>query len=451
MSRALSRALWVALAATGCGGPASPSPALPTAPPPTTSAAPSAEPRAEPGTGAAAAPATTDPVLAEDLRRTFVEVSQARQLSVRAPVAGRRLDRDEVLRLIVAKAEREVPRSIMEAQGELLRAFGLTPPDYPFVDGIYELIQKNVAGFYDEEAKTLFLLDDLPTLGDRETLAHELEHALQDQHYDLDGLLRYRPGDSDRVTAGHALCEGDAMSTMFDVTVGSAFQLDADQLRIAMVASVALSESGAATPRVLQAALVAPYVDGFRMVQALRSRGGWAAVDRAFLRLPASTEQLLHLDKYDENEQAIAVSTPLPPSGDGWKTEDADVLGEQGLRMIFEQWSRTARAAEAAAGWGGDRYLVASRSRGQSRELAVAWHMVFDSSADADEAEAVLVRQQPEDCRERGDLGPLAYLRRGAALVLVAGPFRRDGEGRLASASDCAAAKSWAKRVLGAP
>ena len=57
----------------------------------------------------------------------------------------------------------------------------------------------------------------------------------------------------------------------------------------------------------LQSSLTAPYVDGFALVQELRRRGGWPAVDKALKSLPATTEQLLHLDKLDAREAALAV------------------------------------------------------------------------------------------------------------------------------------------------
>ena len=347
-----------------------------------------------------------------------------------------------------AKAERDIPKGVLDAQGDLLRALGLMPADYDFVGGIYALLERNVAGFYDEDSDTMFLLDDLG-MADRETLVHELEHALQDQHFDLDRLVGYTPGESDRVTATHAIAEGDAMSTMFEVMNGNAFLIDASALRFMMVASVAIAEGGQATPRVLQASLVAPYVDGYRFVQALRKQGGWTAVNEAFRKPPASTEQLLHLDKYAAREPPIVVAKPAPPLGDGWTDKDTDVLGEQGLRMVFEQWGRVAEAAEAAAGWGGDRYRVMERPHPDGGvAVAASWLVVFDDEAEAKEAEALMRGEHAKACTEREIVGPFAYRRRGAAIAMVAGPFqKKDGVAR-ASAGDCKGASAWLDAIL---
>jgi hypothetical protein len=272
-------------------------------------------------------------------------------------------------------------------------------------------------------------------------------HALQDQHHDLNGRIKYTPGDSDRVTAAHALAEGEAMSAMLDVTVGSAFRIDNDAMRMSMVASVALSESGGETPRVLQAALVAPYVDGFAFVQALRERHGWPGVDRAWDKLPASTEQLLHVDKYEAGEAPLKV--PEPPLPEGFRKDDADVLGEQGLRMTFEQWTIRERAALAAAGWGGDRYVVGRKSTSDGAEIAIAWHIRFDKATDAVEAAREARRALPKPCEERAALGPIAWQQRGDAIAFVVGPYLRKGE-RFESRSTCTAARPWLTRVLDA-
>jgi hypothetical protein len=395
-----------------------------------------------------------DPALNRTIRRTLMEVAGRRELLVKRDVVGKRLARDEVLERIMAKTQRDLPKGLLEAQGDLLRAFGLLPADYRFVDGIYELIQRNVAGFYDEDVNTMFLLDDLGA-ADRETLVHELEHALQDQHFDLGKLIKYTPGDSDRVTAAHAIAEGDAMSTMFDITMGDAFMMSPRALRFAMVASVAIMEGGQATPRVLQASLIAPYVDGFRFVQALRQSGGWRAVNEAFRKPPASTEQLLHLDKYEAREPPIVLPKPPAPhpggktAGEGFRERDSDVLGEQGLRMIFEQWGRVADAEQAAAGWGGDRYRVFTRDLDDgSSMVAVAWLIAFDDEQQAREAARFMSDAHPDACKERKDRGPFAWAQRGDRLALVAGPFHKKDGAASASGGDCKAATAWLDATL---
>lgn len=426
------------LLSCACGEPAS----AVKAPVPTTTATPKA------GVSAPRAPAPDS--LALEIAEMLGQVAKARSLAPKTAVRGERLDRDAVIQLIMAKTEKELPEGVLEAQGEMLRGFGLIEPDYAFVDGIYELIQQNLAGFYDQHVDKMFILDDLPKAAIAETLAHELVHALQDQHFDLAPLLEYRPGDSDRVTAGHALAEGDAMSAMFDLSMGDARKMTVTKLRLAMVASVAFSPTGNRTPRVLQASLIAPYIDGFRFVQELRERGGWKAVDDAYKNLPVSTEQLLHVDKYLAQEKPLTVAEPALPTG--FVRQDHDVLGEQGLRMVFEQWTTNETAATAAEGWGGDRFSVGKRPHPDGGyEWAAAWLIRFDSADHAREAAAVMRAKHGPGCVARTDLGPLAWKHRGADLAIVVGPFRKAEDGSLTSGATCPAASSWLTGALGSP
>ncbi|HZO12576.1 MAG TPA: hypothetical protein VFB62_04940 [Polyangiaceae bacterium] len=431
------RALALALCVSACGA----APEAKPAPPPTLAAAPRPKPAPAPQIN------PEEEALTRAIQLMLQRVAAARKLPAKRAVAARVLDREAVIERIIEKSERDLPKGVLEAQGELLRALELVPRDYDFVAGIYELIEKNVAGLYDPDGAVMILLDDLSLPLVEQTLAHELVHALQDQHFDLDALIKYSAGDTDRVTAAHALAEGDATSAMLDITMGSAFRIDVNQMRMLLVASVAMSESGAETPRVLQGALVAPYVDGFAFVQAIRARDDWGGVDRAWKRLPKSTEQLLHIDKYEADEPAVHVPDPPFPD-EGFRKDDADVLGEQGLRLTLEQWTIRDRAAAAAAGWGGDRYLVARKPTPDGTESAVAWHIRFDSAKEAAEAATEIRRALPKDCVERATLGPIAWQRRGDGIAITAGPYLRNRASELTSRSTCKAARAWTTRVL---
>jgi hypothetical protein len=409
------------------------------APPPHVDLPPLPTPELEP-------PSPGKPETPDAIAQMLARVSMARGLAAKQPVQVRHVSRAEAIAHIIAKTEREMPRAALEGQGELLRAMGLVPPEYDFVGGIFTLLRNNIAGFYDQHEKSMFLLDDLSKTGDEETLAHELAHALQDQHYDLVGMLRYQQGAADSIGAIHSLCEGDATAATVATLYGDGVQIDADQLRMAMVAGVALAE-GKSTPRVLQLALVSPYVDGFRFVAALRARGGWPAVDAAFARLPTSTEQLLHLEKYDTAEPPLAVAPPPLPEGEGWNVLTADVLGEQGLRLVLEAWTTRARATAGAAGWGGDHFTVGRRIVGDATEHAAAWSLVFDDEHEAAEAASLFTAELGTKCRERGDLGPLAFRRRGAMIVLVAGPYTEQGD-KFVSAGSCQGALRWVDTIF---
>jgi hypothetical protein len=405
---------------------------------------------------ATAAPNASADAAAVEGRRKVHEmlqrVSRARGLPIAREVESRVLDRAGILARIRAHVDKEIPPDAVENEGELLAALELVPADYDFIEGSYQLIQGRIAGFYEPTDRTMYLVDDLSEEEALETLAHELDHALQDQAFSLAPMIEYTPGEGDRIAAVHSVIEGDAMSAMLDVVASSAFKVSAGALKDMLAVSNALSDTSTATPHVLQSSLSAPYSDGFSFVQRERTTGGWPAVDAALRRPPQSTEQLLHADKYASREPPIAVPVPtFAALGPGFRKVLDDVNGEQGLRLMLEEWASNAVAERAAAGWGGDRYMVARHDEpGGAHTVAVGFHTVMDTPRDAEELAQVLEKRFGKACRERPLVGPMAWKRRGRDVVVAAGPYERKGT-VTRSTGNCSVATAWLAELLRAP
>ena len=394
----------------------------------------------------------------------LARVTAARRLDARGELRSRVLGRKSLIDQVRARVATDVPVDVVRDQGEVLVAFGLLPPDYDYEAGVYELLEAQLAGYYEPADKTMYLAGDLGGDDADATLAHELVHALQDQHFELGPRLVYRDDGGDPSAATQALAEGDAMSAMFDVLLAgraTALDLPENVLALQMRASQMLMPKSQGVPSVLRASLIAPYLDGLLFVNALRRRGGWAAVDRAWRRPPATTEQLLHPDKYERDERPRPV--PGPPTdalGGGFRARYTDTQGEQALRIMFEDWGPLGKAATAAAGWGGDRVSLLVRPRdGQEERLAV-WWVRFDEGGPACNealeayrfaARAVAPRASASEtsfaCRDRADLGPIAVARAGCDVVFLAGPFVRSPRPRATSAR-CADLRGWATKRL---
>jgi hypothetical protein len=436
----------------------------------------------------AAAPSSvndTQRKVAEFLAR----VADARRLEPRARVEGRELDRAALIASVRAHVARELPPDVIRNQGELLLGLGLVPPEFDYEEGTFRLLEAQLAGFYEYRDKKMYLAADLDASSADLALAHELVHALQDQHFDLASRMAYKPEANDRESAFQALAEGDATSAMMDVMAPErrlAVEVPDDLFVAGIEGSMSGSTAGEIAPQVLRASLIAPYVDGVLFVHALRRRGiargsadptGWAEVDRAWKSPPETTEQLLHLDKYDAREPAEKVGPVVAPTESGWSTFYEDVFGEQGLRISAEQWMPKRAAALVAGGWGGDRLAVFRRAlpnrppestlspvtpsaRVPPGTYAVAWHIKFDAGrhdvdAEAREAFKALaevlrparVAAGNTICIERGVLGPLAVARLGRDVVLTAGPYEHDGV-HLRSGGLCPQTVRWATDIL---
>jgi hypothetical protein len=384
------------------------------------------------------------------------------------------LGRSALIQMVRTHVDREVPEDVIRNQGEFLVALGLVAPDYDYEGGTFGLLEAQLAGFYEPHDKTMYLAADLPDKAAEATLAHELVHALQDQYYDLGSQLAYRPEANDRESAVEALAEGDATSAMMDVLLAEKERRAtdvADELFAAEVeASMTASPETAGVPRILRASLVAPYVDGVLFVHALRRKGDWDAVDRAWRSPPESTEQLLHLDKFESKEKPEKVTVPAPPAASGWRAIYDDVFGEQGLRLVAEEWLPKKTAAVAAAGWAGDHAVLYRADEPtvprQQGRFAAAWRVRFDPEPGKDveggpreggarRAFRMLAQvMRPGEpatskawCSERPRLGPLVVARSERDLVVVTGPYRRSGT-NVASDATCAQSMRWATEIL---
>lgn len=446
------RALLASLALVACGG------ASATSSTPSTPSAPIV------AASASAAPPDAqldrnDGAVAAMMRK----VAAARQLPQRSRLRSQTLERKPLIAKVRAHVDDEVPRDVIRGQGELLVGLGLLPPSYDYEKGVYDLLEAQLAGFYEPGDKTMYLAADLGGKEADATLAHELVHALQDQHWELGPKLRFRPDAGDVTSAVHALAEGDAMSAMLDVLFAAdgrtAIDVSDDVLAAEMRAEILLTPSLAEVPTVLKASLVAPYIDGLLFVNRLRRDGGWRAVDAAWAHPPETSEQVLHRDKWRAREPALAV--PMPDAGllgADQTTLYTDTVGEQGVRLVFEEWAKRSVAARAAEGWGGDRAWVLGRRRGDAEELTAGLWIRFDGAPaacrDADEAFTLASRaaggkgeRERTTCKERPDTGPLVVTRRGCDLLIVGGPYVHRGA-KAESRGACPAAQAWAEALL---
>jgi hypothetical protein len=391
--------------------------------------------------------------------RTLSRVSELRGIKSTRAVPGVKLERDKLVGRVKEKALREFPSDALRREGQLLQMFGFAPTSFDYLNEMMTLLEAQLEGFYEPKNGTMYLAADLRGKEAQATLAHELVHALQDQRWDLKSRSTYRPGKGDETLALACLAEGDATSLMMDFVLQEQDRTALD-LPEAMVRELMANGTNGASiqnvPHILRTSLVAPYIDGLSFIHALRRKGGWAMVDRAWAAPPTTTEQVLHVEKWESHEPALVVAAPTARAlGAGWKLDDEDTAGELGYALTFEEWLGTSDARKAASGWGGDRSAVYSKGD----ELAAAFHVRYDTVAFAERAMSTLAPglkkklgkpslDAPEGvCFERKDLGPLIAFRKDKELVIATGPASVV-KTVWSSTSTCAQAKQWADEIV---
>lgn len=356
------------------------------------------------------------------------ETSEIRELAILRPVKSGAQSRTEIERMLIKTLNEQMTAAEMHATEVSLRMFGLAPADFEYRPFIIKLLTEQVAGYYDPKVREFHLADWLELEGQKPVMAHELTHALQDQHFNLRRFEKWPRGDSDAELAAHALIEGDA-------TLAMTLYMAKNPL-VALAFSRSLT-TGVATeqfnqaPRAMRESLIFPYMQGMEWATQLYKRGGWTMVSNAFTRLPLSSEQILHPEKYFNYERPTKVALPdvanllnagtksavstqqstgtagvSPASGRAkgstrlsvtrrppriarpmpsltWRRIDSDINGEWNYYLILDQFlSAPAESKRAAAGWAGDRCALYEGPRGQ---VFLAQLAVWDTENDARE------------------------------------------------------------------
>jgi hypothetical protein len=276
-------------------------------------------------------------------------------------------------------------------QARSLSALGLIKPTYDLIKYALNGLADNVGGFYISWLRQLFVIGTRFGGIERFVFAHEFDHALTDQHFDIDGLGVYPDclSNAQRCAAIRALVEGDATLLMEQWFRQYAGPKDYQDILRYRPPAQTLPEDY--PPPYVSRDLAFPYDAGLTFVEYLHQRGNWAEVNRAYANLPASTEQILHPEKYLAGEQPIEVSAPplTDTLGAGWHLIDDDVLGEWTTYLILRAGADVAAqlkdsdALTASRGWGGDRYQVYYNETLSQTVLAVEW--AWDTSRDAAE------------------------------------------------------------------
>ena len=298
-------------------------------------------------------------------------------------------NRDSLRAYIEKRMSEELPDAELNGIKAVYETLGLIPVNFDLKGILLDLYSEQVVGYYDPASKALFVITGANPVELRPILVHELVHALQDQHANLDSLIARERG-NDRQTAAQSAIEGHA--TMVMVAYMAEEQAKApvniqnlpdisESIRPAMEAQNSQFPVFQKAPRVLRETLIFPYVNGASFVQKLwlrPLRTGFGDQFPAPLaeRLPASTEQVMHPDAKFLVERDEPTDLRLLPAGPSIRE---DGLGELETSLFLSEHLGAAGAA-VAQGWDGDRYRLVQTDQGP----VLAWFSVWDDAASAD-------------------------------------------------------------------
>ncbi|MBM3945108.1 MAG: hypothetical protein FJ317_06420, partial [SAR202 cluster bacterium] len=315
-----------------------------------------------------------------ELQAIDARMTAIRMLFSLRPVKKEFISRDDLAHRVVEKLEDE--RDEIGRKNVVYEVLGIIGPDVDLYEIYVALYQEGILGFFEADEDKLYVVQDHPTLRaqDKITYAHELVHALQQQHFDIAAEFdRRSEGNTDRHLAYAALVEGDA--TLAESVYMFNYISEDEQRAIQEDAGVNL-QAFLSAPHLIQRTFLFPYLEGTQFVFQLFQQDSWNAVNQAFRSPPESTEQILHVEKYLAREMPLNLFVPdfAAALGSGWSEVDRDTFGEFFLRAYLEDGLSRQVSAQAATGWAGDRYSMLT---GPGGNTVLAMRTAWDTNNDA--------------------------------------------------------------------
>ncbi len=253
---------------------------------------------------------TAKPATEEEVRAAVDEISQfvedERGLEFQEPVKVELAGDDEFEDRLLEDFDEDADE--LEATGVVLAALGLVDPDTDIVAAMRELLGGGVVGFYDSETAELVVRGTAITPYVRTVMAHELTHALDDQHFELD-----RPAlDDAKDESGfgfQSLVEGNArrVEDAYLASLSEDDQQAAFTEQFQMAGDIDIT----AIPQVLVEQITAPYELGEGFVAAVLDDGGQARLDAAFEEPPTTSEQVVEPGTFLAGEGAVEVAAAV--------------------------------------------------------------------------------------------------------------------------------------------
>lgn len=315
--------------------------------------------------------ASVDEVIAFDSKITG--------LPVRARVERKMTNRDELKQLAEKKMKESEVSDLLQRSSAVLAKFGLIPRDFDLQKFAIEGTVNELAGYYDPKVKTMYLMNWLPTSAQLPVMAHELDHALQDQNFQLENWMKTDDpaangptgGDSsEQKGARKAVAEGHATAVMMEYLLSKQGKslaemppLSQDMMQ-AMVERIVTLPTTQGVPPALREEMAFPYIYGLRFVHEVLRRAGKAqAYSGIFKRPPGSTRQILEPATYLAHEKLAPLPMPAFDAllGEQYKKVESGSIGEFDCMVLTKLFGAPEDANQIPTDWRGDYFYAASR------------------------------------------------------------------------------------------
>ena len=299
-------------------------------------------------------------------------------LPIKSTVKRQLTTRDAVVKYLEEKFNEDEGTKRLQRDEIVLKKFGLLDHDFALKPFLLELLKEQIEAYYDSKTKTVNLLDWVGPDDEQPVLAHELTHALQDQHSDLekwddqtpDDVSTNAAGDVDHLardemdTARDAVAEGQATAVMWDCVLkpmGKSLIKDPEALDLitTQMSSAEDSPVMARAPLLLSESMLFPYREGLSFEQDVwMDQGQAAAFAGALDRPPTSSWEIINPREYEKKHiPAIPLMPDIHPLVDAtYKPYDIGQVGQLDVHILSELLGGDNAARDLTPAWNGGLY-----------------------------------------------------------------------------------------------
>jgi hypothetical protein len=358
----------------------------------------------------------------DQARELFSSVSQILQFSsddtklpVKHEVKSKLTTRTAVEKYLVDKMNDDKDAKRMERSEIVLKKFGLIDADFHLKDFLVTLLDEQIAAYYDSKTKTVNLLDWIDPATQKPVLAHELTHALQDQHVNLDKWENQTSDDlshgyaddmkhvatDEEDTAREAVLEGQAMAVFVDYSLAPKHITLRNSPQMIESLVDEMTDSGDSpvlgrAPLLLQESLLFPYKDGLKFEARLLtdSQSPTAAFAGVLDRPPDSSFEIMNPQAYEQKVKAPLLRMPdIHPVIDAqYSPYDIGVMGELDVRILAQLFGGNQASAELTPAWDGGLYYAAQKKDAPDKNSTASVALLYLSQWKSPDAAADFVR-----------------------------------------------------------
>jgi hypothetical protein len=315
------------------------------------------------------------------------QMSQITGLKLRTPLKKSLRSREQIRDYVIKQMNEEKNPAERYAGARSAEAFGLIPKGFDLDAFMIDVLTEQVEGLYDPKTHEFYIADWSPLADQRMVMAHELTHALEDQHFQIEAWERAARPNDDAELARDAVLEGSAMAAMVDYLMlgtGRSLKDLPDFDPSMLVGDLSSTPTLKKAPPFIRDALIFPYMSGLTFSAAVMKESGWAGLPALFEKPPVSSQQILHPELYKSGK--IPANVSLPPLekllGGDWTKLEENVMGEFGWKEVLKQFLDNDRARSLAAAWDGDWYVVYEQKK--SKRLVLVTHVHLDKLESAE-------------------------------------------------------------------